>query len=40
MHIVKKIYQTGEALEVDDNYVKGQILAEPVSILTIQLTKN
>ena len=40
MHIVKKIHQIREALEVDDNYVKGQMLAKPVAILHIQLTKN
>ena len=40
MQIVKKIHQIREALEVEDNYVKGQMLAEPVAILNIQLTKN
>ena len=40
MHIVKKIYQIREALEVDDNYVIGQMLTKPVAILNIQLTKN
>ncbi|MFQ3191219.1 MAG: peptidyl-prolyl cis-trans isomerase A (cyclophilin A) [Paraglaciecola sp.] len=37
---MKKIHQIREALEVEDNYVKDQILAEPVSILNIQLSIN
>jgi peptidyl-prolyl cis-trans isomerase A (cyclophilin A) len=40
MHIVKKIHLIRDALEVEDNYVKGQILAKPVSISRIQLTKD
>jgi peptidyl-prolyl cis-trans isomerase A (cyclophilin A) len=40
MHMIKKIHQIREALEVEDNYVKDQILAEPVSILNIQLSIN
>ena len=40
MHIVKKIHLTREALEVEDDYVKGQMLAQPVLIKNIQLTKN
>jgi peptidyl-prolyl cis-trans isomerase A (cyclophilin A) len=40
MHIVKTIHQIREALEVDDSYVKGQMLAETVVISHIQLTKN
>jgi peptidyl-prolyl cis-trans isomerase A (cyclophilin A) len=40
MHIVKKIHLTREALEVKDDYVKGQMLAQPVVIKNIQLTKN
>lgn len=38
MSIVRKIHQIREALAVEDNYVKGQILAQPVSIANIQLT--
>jgi peptidyl-prolyl cis-trans isomerase A (cyclophilin A) len=40
MHIVKKIHQISEALEVDDDYVKGQMLAAQVAISNIQLTKT
>jgi peptidyl-prolyl cis-trans isomerase A (cyclophilin A) len=40
MGIVKTIHQIREAIEVDDNYVKGQMLAEPVAISKIQLTKT
>jgi peptidyl-prolyl cis-trans isomerase A (cyclophilin A) len=40
MHIVKEILQIREALEVEDNYVKGQMLTKPVAITNIQLTKN
>jgi peptidyl-prolyl cis-trans isomerase A (cyclophilin A) len=40
MHIVKKIHEIREALEVEDNYVKGQMLAQPVTISNILLTKN
>jgi peptidyl-prolyl cis-trans isomerase A (cyclophilin A) len=40
MDIVIKIHQIREALEVDDSYVKGQMLADPVKILNIQLPKN
>jgi peptidyl-prolyl cis-trans isomerase A (cyclophilin A) len=40
MHIVKKVHQIRAALEVNDNYIKGQMLAKPLAILHIQLTKN
>lgn len=40
MVIVKKIHQIRDALEVEDNYVKGQMLAQPVSISNIHLIKN
>ena len=40
MDIVKQIHQIRQALEVEDDYVKGQMLAKPVSISNIQLTKN
>lgn len=40
MDIIKKIHQIREALEVEDDYVKGQMLAEPVVIINIQLIKN
>jgi peptidyl-prolyl cis-trans isomerase A (cyclophilin A) len=40
MHIVRKIHLIREALEVEDNYVKGQMLAQTVVISNIQLTKN
>ena len=40
MDVVKKTHQIREALEVDDNYVKGQILAKPVTISNIKLTKT
>ena len=37
MQIVKKIHQIRQAQQVDDSYVKGQILAEPVTIFDINL---
>ena len=37
MEIVKQIHQIRQAQKVDDNYVKGQILAEPVAIFDIKL---
>jgi peptidyl-prolyl cis-trans isomerase A (cyclophilin A) len=40
MHIVRKIHLIREALEVEDNYVKGQMLAKPVPISNIHLIKN
>jgi len=40
MDIVKKIHTFRESLVVNDSYVKGQMLAEPVAILNIQLPKN
>ena len=40
MHIVKEILQIREALQVEDTYLKGQMLTEPVAIKKIQLTKN
>ena len=40
MQIVKKIHQTREALDVDDDYVKGQILAKPVAISSVMLINN
>lgn len=39
MQIVKKIHQIRKALVVDDDYVKGQVLAQPVVINDIKLTK-
>lgn len=40
MHIVRKIHLIRDALEVEDNYVKGQMLAQPVTISNMTLTKN
>lgn len=40
MDIIKKIHQIREAVEVEDDYVKGQMLSEPVVINNIQLIKN
>lgn len=40
MDIVKTIHQIRGALDVEDNYVKGQMLAEPVVITNIKLTKD
>ncbi|GAC18523.1 peptidylprolyl isomerase [Paraglaciecola arctica] len=40
MHIVRKIHLIRDALEVEDSYVKGQMLAQPVTISNILLTKN
>ncbi|WP_339722047.1 peptidylprolyl isomerase [uncultured Paraglaciecola sp.] len=40
MHIVKKIHQIREAKKVEDNYVKGQMLAQPIPMLNIQLLAN
>ncbi|MEP1446540.1 MAG: peptidylprolyl isomerase [Paraglaciecola sp.] len=37
MPIVRKIHQIQDALEVEDNYVKGQMLAQPVTISKIRL---
>ncbi|MCF2947777.1 peptidylprolyl isomerase [Paraglaciecola aquimarina] len=39
MDIVKKIHQIKDALEVEDDYVKGQMLAKPVKILKIDLVQ-
>jgi peptidyl-prolyl cis-trans isomerase A (cyclophilin A) len=40
MDIVNKIHQIREASTVDDDYVKGQTLTNPVAIINIQLTKT
>ena len=40
MHVVRKIHLIRDALEVEDNDVKGQILAQPVSVSNNQITKN
>lgn len=37
MEIVKLIHQNRDAIEVDDAYIQGQILSEPVTILKISL---
>jgi peptidyl-prolyl cis-trans isomerase A (cyclophilin A) len=37
MEIVKLIHQNRDAIEVDDPYIQGQILSEPVTILKISL---
>ena len=39
MDIVKKIHQIRKAQQVEDDYVTGQILAEPVAITNIRLKK-
>lgn len=40
MDIIKKIHQIRDAIEVEDDYVQGQMLAKPVVITNIQLIKN
>ncbi|MEP7702645.1 peptidylprolyl isomerase [Paraglaciecola sp. 25GB23A] len=37
MEVVKLIHQNRDAIEVDDPYIQGQILSEPVTILKISL---
>jgi len=39
MDVVKAIHQIREAQEVEDAYVKGQMLAEPVNIIRVSLDK-
>jgi peptidyl-prolyl cis-trans isomerase A (cyclophilin A) len=39
MDVVKAIHQIREAQEVEDAYVKGQMLAEPVNIINMSLDK-
>jgi hypothetical protein len=37
MEIVKSIQQVRQAAEVEDAYVVGQILAQPIKIMAIEL---